>query len=101
KRYKLNRKLARALNERGGGQAKFWFIYWGGIPTEWFTAVEMKEQDGTYRPLDQAERRDLVSRIAEERKRFTVRDEAAGVFSLNGEQNTWLFDLLAMREPND
>lgn len=87
RRLRVERRLQRWLDPTG--QAKFWFIYWGVIPTEWIKVVELR-QDGDYVPCSPDELRDLVAAIEVEREKLVFEGNCCR--PKEGHDTCWLLD---------
>ncbi len=85
-------RMLRALDRYG--QAKFWWIYLGVIPPDWFTAVEVWK-GGDYQPVAGEALLALDEEVDREREKFVFRTDEDGslVAALKpGFAESWLLD---------
>jgi hypothetical protein len=83
------------------GQAKFWFVFWGTIPPEWITVVEIRNDDDTYSTRSGEVLDALVRDIVTEREeKFNRRGKGPdAVLQLKpGVEDSWLLDGPAVSE---
>lgn len=91
--YKVPKQWAKWLNDKGGGQAKFWYIYFGTIPPEWIKTVEVRE-GSTFQTKEGETLQALLKSIDDEREKLElVKDGHLTYVGLkDGVTSCWLLD---------
>jgi hypothetical protein len=87
KQHNIPRSWSRRLDPTG--QRKFWYIYWGVVPTAWITSVEVRDRLG-YVPVAGDVLAGLVDRIDEESRHFIRNGDFTSV--AEGHEDSWLLD---------
>jgi hypothetical protein len=92
KRVNMDKKWLRTMDPLG--QGKFWYLFWGRIPADWITVIEV-ERNATFEQCQGGTLADLVRDIDREREKIEETPGQGGLLWLrlkSEDDSSWLMD---------